>query len=135
MTVATLDEKKYGKLLAKALPRPVANEEEYDQIVALAGQLMAKGEDALSPEEGKLLQLLGLLIQDYDDRHYPLGPGDPVAVLTELMEAHGLSQKDLWPVFGSKGTASEVLNRKRAISKAQAKKLAEYFHVSADLFI
>jgi HTH-type transcriptional regulator/antitoxin HigA len=135
MTVASLDERKYGKLLAKALPKPIANEDEYDQLVALAGRLMEKGEQALSPEEGKLLELLGLLIEDFDDRHYPLGPGDPVAILTELMEARGLTQKDLWPLFGSKGTASDVLNRKRGISKTQAKKLAEFFHVSAELFI
>ena len=46
-----------------------------------------------------------------------------------------MAQKDLLPLFGSKGTASEVLNRRRSISKAQAKKLAQFFHVSADLFI
>ena len=88
-----------------------------------------------TPEEGKLLELLGILIEDYDDRKYPLGASDPAGVLAELMEAHGLTQKDLWPVFGSKGTASEVLNRKRGISKAHAKKLAEFFHVSAVLFL
>ena len=104
-------------------------------MAALAGSLIAKGEQALSPEEGKLLELLGLLIEDYDDRNYPLGPADPVAILTELMEARGLTQTDLWPLFGSKGTASEVLNRRRAISKSQAKKLAEFFHASAELFI
>jgi len=130
-----LDKRKYGKLLAKALPRPIANEDEYDQMAALAGRLMEKGEQALSPEEGKLLELLGLLIEDYDDRYYPLSPADPVAMLAELMEARGLAQKDLWPLFGSKGTASEVLRGKRAISKTQAKKLAEFFHVSAELFI
>jgi HTH-type transcriptional regulator/antitoxin HigA len=135
MTVTTIDEKRYGRLLAKALPRRIATEEEYDQAVAFAGELMVRGEDALSAEEGQLLELLAILIEDYDDRRYPLGPGDPVAVLSELMEARGLTQKDLWPLFGSKGTASEVLNRKRAISKAQAKKLAEFFHVPADLFI
>jgi HTH-type transcriptional regulator/antitoxin HigA len=135
MSVVTLDEKKYGRLLARTLPRPIATEEEYDEMVALASGLMAKGEEALSPEEGKLLELFSLLIEDYDERHYPLGPGDPVGVLRELMEARSLTQKDLWPLFGSKGTASDVLNRKRGISKTQAKRLAEFFHVPADLFI
>jgi HTH-type transcriptional regulator/antitoxin HigA len=135
MTVATIDQKKYGRLLARALPRRIVTEEEYDEMVVLAGELTAKGESALSPEEGKLLELLGILVEDYDDRHYPLGAGDPVAILAELMEARGLTQKDLWPLFGSKGTTSEVLNRKRGISKAQAKRLAEFFHVPADLFI
>jgi len=56
-------------------------------------------------------------------------------MLRHLMEARSLTHKDVWPLFGSKGIASEVLNGKRAISKVQARKLAEFFHVSADLFI
>jgi HTH-type transcriptional regulator/antitoxin HigA len=51
------------------------------------------------------------------------------------MEARNLTQKDLWEVFGSKGITSEVFHGKRSISKAQAKKLAAFFHVSAELFI
>jgi HTH-type transcriptional regulator / antitoxin HigA len=56
-------------------------------------------------------------------------------MISHLMEARGLTPKDLWPMFGSKGVASEVLNGKRAVSKAQAKKLAEFFHVSPAVFI
>jgi len=51
------------------------------------------------------------------------------------MEARGVKQNHLWEVFGSKGIASEVLNGKRGISKTQARSLANYFHVPADLFI
>jgi HTH-type transcriptional regulator / antitoxin HigA len=46
-----------------------------------------------------------------------------------------LKQKDLVPVFGSQGVASEVLNGKRSISKAQAKALGDFFHVSPALFL
>ena len=56
-------------------------------------------------------------------------------MLRHLMDARGLKQSDLTEVFGSKGVASEVLNGKRGISKAQAKRLAEFFGVSAELFI
>ncbi len=41
----------------------------------------------------------------------------------------------MWKLFGSKGITSEVANGKRSISKAQAKKLAAFFHVSAELFL
>ena len=58
-----------------------------------------------------------------------------VANLRSLMEEHGLRQRDLLDVFGSRGIASEVVSGKRAVSKAQAKKLAEIFHVPADLFL
>jgi HTH-type transcriptional regulator / antitoxin HigA len=51
------------------------------------------------------------------------------------MEEHGLRQRDLLDIFGSRGIASEVVSGKRAVSKAQAKKLAALFHVGADLFL
>jgi HTH-type transcriptional regulator/antitoxin HigA len=51
------------------------------------------------------------------------------------MATNRLKQSDLLPVFGSKGRVSEVVNGKRDISKEQAKKLAAFFHVSAELFI
>jgi HTH-type transcriptional regulator/antitoxin HigA len=51
------------------------------------------------------------------------------------MEQRSLTHKDVWRLFGSKGVASEVLNGKRAISKAHARSLAEFFHVDAGLFL
>ncbi len=135
MSTAVMNPVKYGKLLVKVLPRPITTEREYDQAMKLAGQLMEKAEGKLSPEEGKLLELLGILIEDYDDRRYPIGNHNPVTVLNELMAVRSLTAKDLWPVFGSKGAASDVLNGRRAVSKSQAKKLAQFFHVTADLFI
>ena len=89
---------KYGKLLVKVLPQPIGTEREYDHAMKLAGQLMEKGEGRLSPEEGKLLELLGILMEDYDDRRHPLGTHDPVTILTELMSVRGLTAKGLWPV-------------------------------------
>jgi HTH-type transcriptional regulator/antitoxin HigA len=56
-------------------------------------------------------------------------------MLRYLMDDRGLKQADLLPVFGSSGIASEVVNGKRSISKTQAKKLAEFFNVSVELFI
>lgn len=56
-------------------------------------------------------------------------------MLKFLMEQRGLRQRDVAPLLGSSGVASEVINGKRAISKKQAKALAEFFHVSPELFI
>jgi HTH-type transcriptional regulator/antitoxin HigA len=55
--------------------------------------------------------------------------------LNALMEERGLKHKDIWPVLGNKGAATEVLNGRWSISKTQAKRLAEYFHVPIDLFV
>jgi antitoxin component HigA of HigAB toxin-antitoxin module len=46
-----------------------------------------------------------------------------------------VKDKDIWPVLGDKGAATEVLSGRRSISKAQAKRMAEFLHVPIDLFI
>ncbi|MEA2204617.1 MAG: HTH-type transcriptional regulator / antitoxin HigA [Blastocatellia bacterium] len=78
---------------------------------------------------------MGKLMADFEEKSYRLNDAEPHEVLRELMSAPGLRQGDLAPLLGSKGRVSEVLNGKRAVSKAQAKTLADYFHVSAELFI
>jgi HTH-type transcriptional regulator/antitoxin HigA len=65
----------------------------------------------------------------------PIAKASPRQTLHHLMEARHLTQKDLWTVFGSKGITSEVFHGKRSISKAKAKKLAEFFRVNVELFI
>jgi HTH-type transcriptional regulator/antitoxin HigA len=130
---AVIDEKRYGKLLLRILPRPIQTEKENQRAVALLEELDLR--EDLSPEEEQLAELLTLLIEDFEERRYAMKPAPPLEMLKVLMEDRGLRHKDIWPVFGNKGLASEVLNGKRAISKAQAKKLAEYFHVPVELFI
>jgi HTH-type transcriptional regulator/antitoxin HigA len=90
--------------------------------------------DDLSPEEEALAEVLTLLIEDYEEKNYPLPQVSPHESLNALMEEHGLKHKDIWPVLGNKGAATEVLSR-RSISKTQAKRLAEFFHVPIDLFV
>lgn len=103
-------------------------------MLAVVEKLMDKGEK-LSPEEEKLLKLFAMLIEDFEKRFYHPEEAEPLEVLQHLMEARDVKQTHLWELFGSKGVASEVLNGKRGISKAQARALANYFHVPADLFI
>jgi HTH-type transcriptional regulator / antitoxin HigA len=132
--VSIINPQKYGKLLAKVRPTVIRTEEENNRLLGLFQQLMAKGK-SLTPEEGELLRLLGKLIADFEEKSYRLDDADPHEVLRELMSARGLRQGDLASLLGSKGRVSEVINGKRAISKAQAKTLADFFHVSAELFI
>lgn len=133
-----IDARKYSRLLAKAQPRAITSEEENERLLALVDQLMSKGEENLTPEESALFDLLVALIEKFETEHYHLertSKSTPLSILRELMAARGLKPSDLWEVFGSKGLASEVLNGKRSISKTKAKALAEFFHVSAELFI
>jgi HTH-type transcriptional regulator/antitoxin HigA len=130
-----LDEKKYSRLLAKTGPRVIESEQEHKHLLEQVRELMERDEEKLSTEEARLLDLLVGLIEQYEEKHYVVRSAKPHQVLAHLMEARGLTHKDVWRVLGSKGVASEVLNGKRSISKAQAKRLGAFFHVSADLFI
>jgi HTH-type transcriptional regulator / antitoxin HigA len=113
----------------------ITTEAEYDRLRTTVDELMNRDEEDLSSEEVKLLDLLVTLIDRYEETHYAFKPGTPHEMLHHLMEVRGLTHKDVWRVFGSEGVASEVLNGKRAISKTHAPTLADFFHVSADLFI
>jgi HTH-type transcriptional regulator/antitoxin HigA len=131
---ANFDLKRYGRLLAKASPRVITTEEERDRAVAIVESLMEKGEPDMTPEEDALLSLLTNLIRDYEATAYPAREkSEPHEVVAFLLEQRGMTAKDLWTVIGSKGRVSDILTGKRAISRDQAKKLAGFFHVRADL--
>ena len=132
-TTIDLDEKTYRKLLGRTLPHVIHTDEECER---LTNELMRLDQrEDLSPEETELAELLTVLLDEYEQRRYPIRKARPQQTLRHLMEARNLTQKDLWRIFGSKGITSEVFHGKRSISKTQAKKLATFFHVGADLFI
>jgi HTH-type transcriptional regulator/antitoxin HigA len=133
MTTA-LDEKKYQKLVAKAMPKVIETDEEFHRMVAVLEKLDIP-ERELSPEEEALASLLEKLIMEYDDTQYPVFESPPDEALRALLEQRGLKQIDLVPVLGSRAQVSAAVNGKRGISKAQAKKLADFFHCSVKLFI
>jgi HTH-type transcriptional regulator/antitoxin HigA len=130
-------QEKYSSLLVEVLPSVITGEKELDRFTDEIDRLITKEnkEGPLSPEEDKLLELLSFLVESYEDEHYPINEASPNEVLKFLMEQNDLKQKDLLPIFGSSGIASEVVNGKRAISKTQAKALAQRFGISAEVFI
>ena len=103
-------------------------------MIALVEELDARW-DELGPEEKELSELVTALIERYEAEHYPVDLATPQQRLAQLMEDRGLTQAGVWKLFGTRARASEVLNGKRGISKAQAKKLANFFRVPVDLFI
>lgn len=133
-TASRIDGKKYGRLLSRALPSVIKTEAENDRAILIVEKMLAKG-PKLSFEEKTLLELLGQLIADFEERFYRPKSASPRAVLLELMSARDLKQADLVQVFGSRSRVSEAINGKREISKSQARALAEYFHISVDVFI
>ena len=103
-------------------------------MLAEIEKLMDKSEHRTA-EEDAALDLMVRLVKDYEEEHHLLPDPSPHEMLAYLMEQRGLKQADLLPIFKSRGYVSDVVNAKRAISKVHAKQLAEFFKVSASLFI
>src|SRR5690606_28843251 len=68
-------------------------------------------------------EVLSILIEKYEDEHYPIGPSDPIEAIKFRMEQLGLTNQDLEPYIGSSGRVSEVLNRKRGLSLNMIRRL------------
>jgi HTH-type transcriptional regulator/antitoxin HigA len=128
------DQRKYGRLLARAAPAVIRNEAECRRVEDEIAKLLRKG-DNLTPEEERLLDLLSALVERYEDETEEFPDSPPHRILQFLIEQNDLQQVDLVQIFGSSGRVSEVVNGKRGISKAQAKALGEFFKVSPELFI
>jgi HTH-type transcriptional regulator / antitoxin HigA len=134
MNATLLDEREYRKLLDEALPVAIRTQGEYRRLLGAAAEIMEKSEDEISEEEGRLLELLSILIEEYEGRAHPLPKAKPHKVLAYLLREKGMKASDLWAVL-PKSRVSEILSGKRSISKAQARQLAELLRVPVDLFV
>jgi HTH-type transcriptional regulator / antitoxin HigA len=123
----------YAELLAKVPPKVIHTEEENERYIAALYEL-EHSHEILTPEEKDLAELLTLLIEDFEEKHYQLPKASPTEVLSFLMDQHGLKQKDLTDVFGTPSIVSEVMSGKRDLNKDHIARLSERFHVSPELF-
>jgi HTH-type transcriptional regulator/antitoxin HigA len=125
----------YEQLLLDTLPARIESEAQYGQVGDRLGDLIGKGRRR-TKDETKLMQLLALLVEDYDRRN-ALPPEDttPAEMVRFLMEHAGKAAADLVPVFGQRSHVNEALNGKRPISAEQARKLGKLFGVAPGLFV
>ena len=120
-----------------AVMRPflsIADENDYDVTVELLNHLVDEvGTDERHPLYS-LLDTLGTLLHEYEERHHPIPECSGSDILQLLMDEHGLTQSDL-PEVGSQGVVSEVLHGRRELNVRQIRALAKRFHVSPAVFI
>jgi HTH-type transcriptional regulator / antitoxin HigA len=88
-----------------------------------------------TPPEKELADLLTGLIENFEAKHYGLKKATATEGLLELIEAHGLKQKDLVDIFGTPSIVSEVLNGKRRLTTEHIRRLSERFAVTPEVFI
>ena len=95
---ATAVRAEYAILLSGTLPGVIRSQAENERLIRALEELDAKG-TRMSAAKHRLADLLTLLIEDFEEKHYALKPADPETVLAELMDANGLRQKDLIDIF------------------------------------
>ncbi len=85
--------------------------------------------------KGDELDILILLVEKYEEEHYPIPPSDPVEAIKFLMEQKALTRKDLEPYLGTRARVSEVLNKKRSLTLPMIKKLHEGLNIPYNCLI
>lgn len=100
--------------------KPIRSDDDLAAAFARMEQLW--GAEIGTPD-GDELEVLAVLIEKYEDEHYPMPPSDPIEAIKFRMDQQGLTARDLEPYIGSSGRVSEVLNRKRKLSLAMIKRL------------
>jgi HTH-type transcriptional regulator/antitoxin HigA len=112
--------------------KPIRNDEDLKSALEQIGPLLDSVEGTADYD---LLEVLSVLVHDYEEEHHPIEPPDPIEAIKFRMEQQGLSNSDLESVLGSKSKVSEVMNRKRDLSIRMVRKVHEIFGISADTLI
>jgi HTH-type transcriptional regulator/antitoxin HigA len=92
-------------------------------------------QSAAGTPEADELDLLLVLVKDYEDKHIILPQLDPIDAIKLKMEERGLKAKDLEPLIGTKGHVSSILSGRRELTLKMAQKLKDFFKLPADVFI
>lgn len=85
--------------------------------------------------EGDEAEILSILIEKYEEEHYPIGMPDPIEAIKFRMEQMGLKQKDLAEVVGFKSRVSEILNKKRKLTLDMIRKLSASLNIPTEVLI
>ena len=81
------------------------------------------------------LEVLALLIEDYEERHYPISPPDPIEAIKFRMEQGGMKQADLARILGQKSRTSEILNKKRKLTLKMVRVIGNKLNISAEFLV
>ncbi|RYF22319.1 MAG: helix-turn-helix domain-containing protein [Flavobacteriales bacterium] len=112
--------------------KPIKTETDYN----LALERLDKIFDAKKGStDGDELEVLGILIEKYEDENFPIAFPDPIEAIKFRMEQLDYSQNDLANVIGLKSRASEILNKKRKLSLEMIRKLSETLHIPSEVLI
>lgn len=112
--------------------KPIRTKKDYQAALAEVEGLWDA--PAKSPEADRL-DVLTVLVEAYETRHYPIADPDPIEFLIHVMESRGLSRKDLEPCIGPRGRVADILNRTRPLTLEMIRRLADGLNLPAAVLI
>jgi len=114
--------------------KPIKTEEQHDEALARAYDLIQMDLREGS-EESDELEVLSILIESYENEHYPMPAPNPLDAIKFRMEQMGISEKELGEILGYRSRKSEILSGKRKLSLAMIRKLNETLRIPAEVLI
>ena len=114
--------------------KPIKNDVQYEDALARIYELMQK---ELKPEskESDELEVLSILVKEYELDHYPIQKPSPLEAIKFRLEQMGMSEAQLSHILGYRSRKSEILSGKRKLSLAMIRKLNEVLNIPADVLI
>lgn len=116
------------------ITKPIHTEKEYLIALDWVDKMFDKKAKANSPE-GELVQVVLILIKNYEDKHYPIPTPDAIAAVKLKMEEKGLKAKDLIPIIGSKSYVSQLLSKKKPLTAEIMKALHKMLGIPAEVLL
>ncbi|WP_202315181.1 helix-turn-helix domain-containing protein [Mesorhizobium sp. L-8-10] len=114
--------------------RPIRNEDDYNWALAEITRYFENQPEVGTPD-GDRFDVLATLIEAYENERYPIEAPDPVSAIKAHMEAHELTQATLADLLGSRPRASEILNRRRALTTEMIYRLNREWRIPAEILI
>ena len=111
---------------------PIKTEEDYRLVLKRLEEIF---DAEIGTPESDEADIIGLMIDEYEKKHYPINAPDPIEAIKIRMEDLQLKQVDLVDAIGGKSRVSEVLNRKRKLTVGMIRKLTKRLNLSPDLLI
>ena len=112
--------------------KPIKNEKDYQNALE---RLEVIFDASIDTKEGDEAEILSLLIENYENEHYPIEPPDPIEAIKIRMEELNMRQKDLVGIIGGKSRVSEILNRKKRLTVDMIRELERSLQISASVLV
>lgn len=112
--------------------KPIRSEEEYQEALVALREVFSA---AKGTPEYDLAEVLEILIEAYESRHYPIEDADPIETIKYLMEENDMNQTEIGKILGDKSKASLILNRKRKLSLTMIRSLHQKMKIPLEILV